>query len=308
MSDFRMDLKVEVIGINNDGTFTFKFIPDPNRYSLKTVNGVEGYWDKFDELFLPLDEFVKMIKTMKNCPIYDPKKTVTDITTYTQERIEYLNLNFGKNQESYQFYDKSEEFLDSLKKDKLRFVILSIDIVGSTKMSQELSIEDNSKIIQLFSSEISQLINGFSGYVLKYVGDGIIAYFPEPNYIGMIDNAIDCALSMKYFIINGLNTILNNKGLPSIKFRIGLDSGEAMVLTIGSKISKNHKDLIGKTINLTTKIQGLADPNQILAGEATIRNAHYNYRMLFDKMELPDTWSYSNEESNAKYSVFCFKF
>lgn len=214
MTDFRMDLKVEVVGINNDGIFTFKFIPDPNRYSLKTVNGVEGYWDKFEELFLPLDEFVKMVKTMKNCPIYDPKKTVTDITTYTQERIEYLNLNFGKNQESYQFYDKSEEFLDSLNKDKLRFVILSIDIVGSTKMSQELSIEDNSKIIQLFSSEISQLINGFSGYVLKYVGDGIIAYFPEPNYIGMIDNAIDCALSMKYFIINGLNTILNNKGLP----------------------------------------------------------------------------------------------
>lgn len=63
MTDFRMDLKVEVVGINNDGTFTFKFIPDPNRYSLKTVNGVEGYWDKFEELFLPLDEFVKMVKT-----------------------------------------------------------------------------------------------------------------------------------------------------------------------------------------------------------------------------------------------------
>lgn len=109
-------------------------------------------------------------------------------------------------------------------------------------------------------------------------------------------------------IINGLNTFFKRKGLPSIGVRIGLDSGEAAIMTIGSKITKTQKDLIGETINLATKIQGLADPNQILAGEATIRNAHYNYRMLFDKMELPDTWSYSNKESNVKYSVFYFKF
>lgn len=302
-----MDFNVEVIEITDDGHFELKFTPDPNRYSRKKMNGVEGYWDKFDEIFFPLDEILKMVKNMENCPIYDTRKTITDIKTYTQERIEYLNLNLGKNPESYQFCDKSEEFLDSLNKDRLHFVILSIDIVGSTKMSQELSIVDNSRVIQLFSSEISQLINGFGGYVLKFLGDGIIAYFPEPNYIGMNDNAVDCAYSIKYFIINGLNNVLNSKGLPSINFRIGLDSGEAMILTVGSKISKNHKDLIGQTINLATKIQSLANPDQILAGETTIKNAFYRYRTRFNKIELPDNWSYYKEK-DVKYPIFSSKF
>lgn len=154
-------------------------------------------------------------------------------------------------------------------------------------MSQELSIEDNSIIIQLFLNEISQLIHCFGGYVLKYLGDGIIAYFPEPNSIGMNDNAIDCANSIKYFILNGLNNVLSNNGLPSLNFRIGLDSGEAMILTVGSKNLKTHKDLIGQTINLATKIQNLASPNQIMAGEATIRSAYFRYRTQFEKNNSP---------------------
>jgi adenylate cyclase len=194
-----------------------------------------------------------------------------------------------------------------LKEDKKRFVILSIDIVGSTKMSQELSIEINSKIIQLYSQEISQLINYYNGYVLKFQGDGIIAYFPEPNYLGMNDNAILCAHSIKYFIINGLNKILNNNGFPSINFRIGLDSGEAMILIVGSKESKTHKDLIGLTINLATKIQGLAEPNKILAGEATITNAYYLYRTWFDKVVLPEDWNYY-KNNKLEYQVFSSKF
>ena len=64
---------------------------------------------------------------------------------------------------------------------------------------------------------------------------------------------------------------LNDKDLPSIGVRIGLDSGEAIIMTVGSKVSKTQKDLIGQTINLAAKIQSLADPNQILAGEATMR-------------------------------------
>lgn len=307
MTDFRMDFNVEVIEKTDDGYFILKYAPDPNRYSLKRINGEEGYWDNFDEIFIPLDEISKMVESVKNCPIYYPHKTIEDIKTYTQERIEYFNLSFDNNSENYQFYDKSEEFLDSLGENKLRFVILSIDLIGSTKMSQELSIENNAKIIQLFSSEVSQLINCFGGYVLKFLGDGIIAYFPEPNYIGMNDNAIDCAHSIKYFIFNGLNKILNSNGLPSINFRIGLDSGEAMILTVGSKISKNHKDLIGQTINLATKIQSLAGPNQILAGEATIRNAFYRYRMWFDNIELPNNWNYY-KNGEVKYPVFSSKF
>lgn len=310
MIDGRMDFDIKIIEKTADGRLVIEFIPRPERYSIKEINGVEGYWDKFDEKFISFNVFAEAVENMGNLPVFYRENPIKDVKRYTKERIDYLNLNLENNMEKYQYYDESEEFLDSLKEVTLRFVILSIDIVGSTKMSQKLSLEDNAKVIQLYSSEVSQLIKCFGGYVLKFQGDGILAYFPEPSYIGMNDSAIECAHAIKYFIINGLNSILNCKGLPSIGVRIGLDSGEAMIMIIGSKATKIQKDLIGKTINLASKIQSLADPNQILAGEATIRNAYFRYREMFDKKELPDTWNYykSDEEGGEKYSVFAYKY
>jgi adenylate cyclase len=127
----------------------------------------------------------------------------------------------------------------------MRFVILSIDLKGSTKMSQELSLETNAQIISLYLREMALVVEKFNGYVLKYVGDGLIAYFPEPNMIGMTDNALDCAATMKKMILFGLNSALKDRKLPTLSFRIGLDSGEAMVKTIGAESGKIHKDLIG---------------------------------------------------------------
>lgn len=307
MKEFRIDYKFEFIEKIDDGHLKVGLKLDPERYELKTIDGQEGYWDKFDDIFIPLNLLEDLISSMENSPVFFPSKDIKDIEIYTKERVKYFSSSVSNGSEIYEFCDKSEDFLDSLNVDKSRFVILSIDIVGSTKMSQELSIEDNSKIIQLFLSEISQLIHCFGGYVLKYLGDGIIAYFPEPNYIGMNDNAIDCANSIKYFIINGLNNVLNSNGLPSLNFRIGLDSGEAMILTVGSKNLKTHKDLIGQTINLATKIQNLASPNQIMAGEATIRSAYFLYRAQFEKIIIPESWEY-HKNDGVPYLVFASKF
>lgn len=307
MPEARMDFDMKFIEKTADGHLVVEWVPKLERYSIKTINGVEGYWDKFDETFISFDVMAEAIENMSNIPIYYRENPIKEITKYTQERVDHLNLNWDSNSGDYQFFDKSETFLNSLKEIKSLFVILCIDIVGSTKMSQELSLVENAKIIELYSSEISQLINVYGGYILKFQGDGILAYFPEPSYIGMNDSAIECAHAIKYFIINGLNTIFINKGLPSIGVRIGLDSGEAAIMTVGSKVSKTQKDLIGQTINLAAKIQSLANPNQILAGEATIKNAFYRYREIFDQKELPDTWNYY-KNGKEKYPIFVSRY
>jgi len=181
---------------------------------------------------------------------------------------------------------------------------LCIDLKGSTRLSEQLSGEDYSKIIALFSREMAQVVSGFGGYVLKFVGDGIVAYFPEPNFIGMNDNAVDCAITMKKIIKNGINKVLVEKNLPTIQSRIGLDSGEAMVKTIGDISSKNHKDLIGLTVNLAAKIQSQANENQIVIGDTTARNLHVMWRKNF-KEHNPPEWNYKISE-NKKYQLHVF--
>ena len=58
---------------------------------------------------------------------------------------------------------------------------LSIDVKGSTKISQELDPVNNANIISLFAKEIAQIVSFFNVFVLKYLVVGLIAYFPEPD-------------------------------------------------------------------------------------------------------------------------------
>jgi len=194
--------------------------------------------------------------------------------------------------------DKSEDFLKSLDKDERRFVILTIDLKGSTKMSQSINKKKNAKIISLFAKEMAGVVSNYNGYVLKYVGDGLIAYFPEPNFIGMNDNAVDCAMCMQYLIKYGINKILRKKKFPKIKFRIGIDSGEAMVVNIGNSAIKLHKDLISETVNLSSKIQTTAKTNGIVIGDSTARNLHTSRRKWFSKYS-PSNWKYAQKDGKT---------
>jgi class 3 adenylate cyclase len=67
----------------------------------------------------------------------------------------------------------ADEFAES----KIDLVVLHVDLVGSTKMSMTLSIDKLSAIIRAFAQEISSAISSYGGYVLKYIGDAVLAYF-----------------------------------------------------------------------------------------------------------------------------------
>ena len=305
---FRIDFKQEIISFDKkSGRFQARLIPDPDRYEHKNINGEDGYFDKFDNIFIPMKTLEKALPQLNGMPIYYSPPKIENADKYILSRInEIKQFLDSKNEKSSEFRDISEEFLEKLKKDKIRFVILSIDLKGSTKMSQQLSAEINSDIISLFLREMTLIVDKFNGYVLKYVGDGLIAYFPEPNFIGMNDNALDCAMTMKKMIIYGINPILKEKELPELNFRIGLDSGEAIIKTLGVEKIKIHKDLIGETVNLAAKIQSLADDRQILMGESTALNVHTFWRKRIRRLKNPKNWNYEEKDSGKPYPLYYF--
>jgi hypothetical protein len=83
------------------------FIPDPDRYTQKIVNGKEVYWDKFDEKFISSDVVKQLAKDlskdMMNKQIFDIPKRIKDIENYTKERIKYLSSNFEDGLNGYNF-------------------------------------------------------------------------------------------------------------------------------------------------------------------------------------------------------------
>lgn len=278
---FRIDFVQKIIEFDEKtGEFKAALIPDPERYESKNRDGKDYIYDKFNHLLIPLEEVAKAAGRAATLPMYYSPPRIADLPAYIEGRIPSIRDFLGSDDSSYAAVDKSEEFLQSLSVDKMKFVVLCIDLVGSTVLSSKLPERQYTKVISLFLRETSAVVSAHHGYVLKYTGDGLIAYFPEPNYIGMNDNAFDCAVAMKYVVMQAVNRVLIEKGLPPLQTRIGIDSGEAMVATIGDVSSKQQKDLIGLTVNLASKIQAKADPDQILLGASTARNLHVTRRKL----------------------------
>lgn len=83
--------------------------------------------------------------------------------------------------ERYQYntsIKRSQEFFHKHVSSSIPIVIMYADLVGSTKMSTTLPAEKLVTIIRAFSHELSTVIESYEGYVLKYVGDAVIAVFP----------------------------------------------------------------------------------------------------------------------------------
>ena len=72
---------------------------------------------------------------------------------------------------------ETQNVLDKFAGSKINFVILNVDLVASTKLSMTLPLDRLTTLIQSFNQEMSLIIKDFGGFVLKYVGDAVLAFF-----------------------------------------------------------------------------------------------------------------------------------
>ena len=75
----------------------------------------------------------------------------------------------------------AQAFLLNHVNSKIPLVVMYVDLVDSTNMSMTLPVDKLVSIIRAFTYEMSSIIQNHKGYVLKYVGDAVIAFFPS-NY------------------------------------------------------------------------------------------------------------------------------
>jgi adenylate cyclase len=306
---FRIDLVFEIISLDEEKQImSLVGKPDPRRYEWRSEGGKEFLYDKLDNLRFPKDIITKFLEGLEGCPVNFQPQKIRDAAAYVRSRRPMI-LSFLKGEQPPPtFADPSSEFLDSLETDKLEFVILSLDLVGSTKLATTVSATEYSCLIQTALFEISNVVPLFHGHVLKYTGDGIIAYFPAPSFITKNDLALDCALTLRRLVQDGLNPVLLETGHQQINVRIGLDSGEAAVVAIGSPTTKQHKDIIGAVISLACKIQSHAPIGGIALGDVTVRNLHTGWRTICCEMDMGQNWSYLDPETGKPYRVHRVKF
>ncbi|MFC2099425.1 adenylate/guanylate cyclase domain-containing protein [Candidatus Bipolaricaulota bacterium] len=280
--------------------------PDPRRYDWVEDEGHRYLYDRYDEIFFPEEMVAKRLLELSAGPIGFQPPTIRYAPTYVRDRLDQIRRRLAESPSCDQPQppsDKSEEFLEALSDHELGFAILAIDLVGSTKLITQLPSSVYSRIIDTLLYECSHVVPQFRGHVLKYTGDGLIAYFPEPSFIIMNDLAIDCAMTLHGLVYAAINPCLTEIGLPTIDVRLGLDSGQATVKVLGSGQTKRHADVIGAAISLASKVQSIARPSGVCMGETLNRNLHVMWREICEPQSTPGDWPYSGSDGQP-YMVF----
>ena len=188
---------------------------------------------------------------------------------------------------------RGQEFLLNHVDSKMSLIVMYVDLVGSTKMSMDLPVEKMAKIIKVYSHELSSVVESYDGFVLKYVGDAVIAFFPVGfNKYLACDKSFRCAKSMVDVIENVINPIFKKDDYPRLEVKIGIDEGENAVIQYGFDKSAPI-DLIGYPMNVTAKITSLTKPNKISVGNNLYKLLHPSIQIKFHMISLKETdWKY----------------
>ncbi len=231
------------------------------------------------------------------------KKTYLDISiTGTQKRI------WAALKKRYRYdtkiFERSEKFLRNNAFSRVDMVILYIDLVGSTKMTLELPKDKLAIIISSFTQEMALIIMQYNGYVLKFIGDAVIGYFITKNKLSVVDDTIKCANFMINVINDGINQILNQYDYPDLMVKIGIDFGQNIIVRYGTNKKKSHVDLLGPSMNIASKIQNLAEPNQIFIGEDVYTILQSKTKEKFELVNFKNNWNYYSKKTGNIYLVY----
>lgn len=133
--------------------------------------------------------------------------------------------------------------------------VLFSDIRGFTSLSEKMSAEEVSMILNEYFSEMEPIITKYNGVINKFIGDAVMAIFGEPiRDENHARNAVKCAYEMLKKV-EYLREKWLLEGKPKIEIGVGINTGEVFIGNIGTETRMEYT-VIGDTVNLASRIEG----------------------------------------------------
>lgn len=171
---------------------------------------------------------------------------------------------FGK-PESYTPSHIARQILSAratLEGERKQVTVLFADIQGSTRLISQMDPEQAGKVLNRPIEMMMNAVHRFEGTVNRVLGDGIMALFGAP--LAHEDHAVRAcyaALAMQEAARDYAEQSRREHGFE-IQLRVGLNSGEVVVGTIGKDLSMAY-DVVGMTAHLASRMEQLAPPGTI---------------------------------------------
>jgi PAS domain S-box-containing protein len=157
--------------------------------------------------------------------------------------------------------------------------ILFSDIRDFTALSEHMTPQDNFEFINAYLGQMEPIIHQHTGFIDKYVGDAIMALFPN-----RADDAVKAAIEMLN-TLHKYNKILRKTQIQPIKIGIGLNTGLLMLGTVGGQ-NRMDGTVIADAVNVASRLEGLTKlyGTALLITEHTYQNltqvSDYHIRMI----------------------------
>jgi len=134
---------------------------------------------------------------------------------------------------------------------------LFTDLKGSTALYDRVGDLVAFDLVNQHFRVLNEIVATESGAVVKTIGDALMATFPTP------DRAVSAALRMR----NAIRTLDEN-----LEVKIGIHEGPCLAVVLNER-----QDFFGQTVNIASRVQGLADSNAILATGPVVKNAEASH-------------------------------
>jgi class 3 adenylate cyclase len=149
--------------------------------------------------------------------------------------------------------------------ERRQLTVMFCDLVGSTALASRLDPEDLREVIGAYQKCVAETIGRFDGFVAKYMGDGVLAYFGYPSaHEDDAERAVRAGLAV-------VEAVRKMHTPEALQVRIGLATGLAVVGDLIGSGAAQEQAVIGETPNLAARLQALAGPDQIVIPENTRR-------------------------------------
>lgn len=178
-----------------------------------------------------------------------------------------------------------------------KMTILFSDIRDFTALSESMSPQENFNFLNSYLVQMEPVIAAHGGFIDKYIGDGIMALFPDSP-----DAALRCSLAM-LARLDAYNRGRERAGYSPIKIGIGINTGIVILGTVGGA-SRMDGTVIGDAVNLAARLERLTKDYRV-----SILISEYTLYCL----DEPSLWSIrfldrthvrGKQDNQAVYEVF----
>ncbi|MER9423209.1 AAA family ATPase [Mesorhizobium sp. M0317] len=166
--------------------------------------------------------------------------------------------------------------------DRRTVTVLFADLCGFTTLSEQLDPEVMQALQNELFKELTAAVQGFGGFVDKFIGDALLALFGAPvAHEDDPERALRAALDMIARTAR-LGESTRHSGSPLL-LHIGINTGPVVTGGLGIGTAKSYS-VTGDTVNTAQRLQSLAAPGEVLVGELTHRLTRhaFSYESLGD--------------------------